>query len=135
MTGLPTRSAEYLRFLAWVVAIAAAVALLGYVPTQRLGGDTALPALFAGCVIGLAASAVGGLPIALARGKTPVERLPVVMGSMLLRLVTAVALGAAAALSGRFARSSLLLWIVISYVALLVVDTRYALSAGKNLER
>lgn len=134
MTGLPTRSAGYLRFLAWVVAVAAVAALLGYLPTRRLGGEAALPALFAGCVIGIAASALGGVPIALAQGKTPAERLPLVLGAMVLRLLAAVVLGAAALLTGRFARSPLLLWIVISYVALLVVDTRYALSAGKNVE-
>jgi hypothetical protein len=132
MTDLPTRTAGYLRFLAWVVAVAAVVALLGVVPTRRLAGDGALPALLAGCVIGIVASALGGIPIALAHGKPAAARMPAVMAAMLLRLVMAVALGAVAALSGRFARGPLLIWIVITYVALLVIDTRYALRAGEG---
>jgi hypothetical protein len=127
MTDSPTRTAGYLRFLAWVVAVSAVVALLGYLPTRRLAGDGALPALLAGCAVGIVASALGGVPIALAKGKPAAARMPAVMAAMLLRLVVAMALGVAAALSGQFARGPLLLWITISYVALLVVDTRYAL--------
>jgi hypothetical protein len=127
MTQPPTRAAGYLRFLAWVVAVTAIVALLGVLPTRRLGGDGALPALFAGCVIGILASALGGIPLALAAGKPAAARMPAVLGAMLLRLTAVAAFGAAAVLSGRFARGPLLLWIAISYAALLVVDTRYAL--------
>jgi hypothetical protein len=127
MTGPPTRTAGYLRFLAWVVAVAAVVALLGFLPTRRLAGDAALPALLAGCVIGILASALGGVPVALSHGMPATARMPAVMASMLVRLVAAVALGAAAVLSGQFPRGPLLIWVAITYMALLVVDTRYAL--------
>jgi hypothetical protein len=132
MSGFPTRTAGYLRFLAWVLAVTAVVALIGYLPTRRLAGDGALPALFAGCVIGVLASALGGVPVALSQGKPPAKRLPAVMGAMLLRLAAAVALGSAAALSGRFPQNPLLLWITISYVVLLIVDTRYAVGGQGN---
>jgi hypothetical protein len=127
MTQPPTRAAGYLRFLAWVVAVTAVVALLGVLPTRRLGGSGALPALLAGCTIGIVGSALGGVPLALAAGKPAAARIPAVLGAMLLRLAAVAALGTAAVLSGRFARGPLLLWIAISYAALLVVDTRYAL--------
>src|SRR4051812_7881354 len=120
MSGFPTRTAGYLRFLAWVVAVTAVVAALGYLPTRRLGGDAALPTLFVGCVIGVLASALGGVPIALSQGKPPAERLSSVLFAMLLRLAAAVALGSVAALSGRFPLNVLLLWITISYVTLLI---------------
>jgi hypothetical protein len=132
MSGFPTRTAGYLRFLAWVLAVTAAVALLGYLPTRRMAGDGALPALFAGCAIGVLASALGGVPIALSQGKPPAERLSSVLFAMLVRLAAAVALGSLAALSGRFPQNPLLLWITISYVVLLVVDTRYAVVGGKG---
>ena len=61
-------AAEYLRFLGWAVAVGAAAALLGYAPTRRLGGEGALPAMVAGCAIGVIASAVGALPVADSRG-------------------------------------------------------------------
>ncbi len=58
------QSREYLRFLGWAVVVGVALALLGYVPTRRLGGEGALPAMVAGCVIGVIASAVGATAIA-----------------------------------------------------------------------
>lgn len=132
MSGFPTRTAGYLRFLAWVLAVTAVVALLGILPTRRMAGDGALPALFAGCVIGVLASALGGVPIALSQGKPPAERVSSVLFAMLVRLAAVVALGSVAALSGRFAQNPLLLWIAISYVALLAVDTRYAVAGQGN---
>ena len=48
------------------------------------------------------------------------------------RLLAVVALGAAAVLSGWFARVPLLLWIAASYAALLGVDAWYALRAARD---
>lgn len=131
MTDARPPAAEYLRFLAWVAGAAVLIALVGALPTRRLGGEEAIPAMIAGCVIGVLASAAGGIPIALGRktaetAADPAEKLKVMMLSMALRLVVVVALGAAASLSGEFERVPLLLWIAIGYVALLAVDTWYA---------
>jgi hypothetical protein len=118
----------YLRFLAWTVAVTAAVALLGVVPTRRLAGGDAIPALLAGCAIGILASALGALPVALARrDRPPAARAQTVLAAMALRLGAALVLALAAALSGWFARRPLLLWVAVSYLAQLVIDTRYAL--------
>jgi len=46
---------------------------------------------------------------------------------MVARLLTALALGLAAAATGRFATRPLALWTAISYLAQLVVDSRYAM--------
>jgi hypothetical protein len=128
MTEMPKRAGGgYLRFLAWVAAVSVLILLLGYVPTRHLGGSAAVPALFAGCLIGAVASALGGLVIALRRGAAPADRVNAVLISMLARLAAVVALGAAAVLSGQLDRKALLLWITISYSALLVVDTWYAM--------
>ena len=126
MTASRPPAAEYLRFLAWSVAVAAGVALLGYVPTRQLGGAGALRAMVAGCALGVVASAVGAVPIALARAGTPSDRLTAMLASMGLRLLVLFALGFAAVLSGWFERRPLLIWIGIGYLAQLVVDTRYA---------
>ena len=137
MTGRPTPTAEYLRFVAWVVAVAAVVALLGYLPTRRLGGEGAIPALLAGCAIGALASVLGGLPTALIRGGTPAELVTRLGASTAIRLAAVVILGAVAFLSGWVPLVPLLLWIAISYVALLGVDVWYALRSqgtGKNVE-
>ena len=133
-TGMP----GYFRFLAWVAAVTALIIAVGYVPTRHLGGPGAVPALIAGCLIGALGSALGGLVVALRRGGTPADRLNSVMSAtlaMLARLAAVFVLGAAAVLSGRMERTALLLWIAISYVALLVVDTMSALREGTNGRR
>ena len=116
----------YLRFLVWAVAISIAAALLGYVPTRRLGGDGALPAMAAGIAVGVIASAVGALPILLARrsgaAPSPVQGLL----STAIRLAALVVLGVSAALSGVFETRPLIVWIALGYVAQLALDVRYA---------
>jgi hypothetical protein len=127
MSGARTPAAEYLRFLACAFAAIVLVAGLGLVPTRRLGGAEALASMLAGCGVGWAASALGGIPVALSRGRAlnPAARLQAMLASMGLRFAAVLALGAAAAFSG-FSLKPLLLWIAISYMALLAVDTWYA---------
>ncbi len=129
MTGRSPSAGGYLRFLAWVVAVTAALALVGWVPTRRLGGEEAIPAMLAGCAVGILASALGGVPIALVRGGQT-ARTQALLLSMAIRLGAVVILAVAAVLSGWFLRAPLLLWVAISYVVQLVVDTRYALQAS-----
>ena len=128
MSDTRTPAAEYLRFLAWGLAATVAAALLGFVPTRRLGGEEALRSMIAGCLVGWLASALGGIPVALGRGKAaePAARLQAMLASMGLRFGVVLALGAAAAFSGGFGLKPLLLWIAISYMVLLLIDTWYA---------
>jgi hypothetical protein len=118
----------YLRFLAWAVVVAAAVALLGWLPTLRLGGDGAVRAMLAGCAVSVVASAVGAIPVALSRGAAPTVRMQAFLMAMGLRFGVVVILGLATVLSGLFDRAPFLIWVAVSYAAQLVVDTRYALA-------
>jgi hypothetical protein len=131
MTGAPGRGAawQYARFLATAVAVAAAVAAAGYLPTLRLGGAAAVRALLAASAVAVTASAAGGVPIALA-GPRPASRPQAALLAMAVRLLTVAGLGMAAAASGRFAVRPLAIWTVISYLAQLVVDSRYAMLAA-----
>jgi hypothetical protein len=126
MTAARSPAAEYLRFLGWAAGAGVAFCLLGYAPTRRLGGEEAVSAMIAGCVIGVLASAVGAVPVALGRRPdakpAPLEGMLV---SMALRFATVLALGLAAGLSGWFESRSLLLWIGLAYVAQLPLDVRY----------
>jgi hypothetical protein len=121
----------YLRFLATALVVAAAAAAIGCLPTLRLGGAAAIPALLAGCAVAVIASAIGGVPIAWSewRGLEPLQRSQAVLLATALRLLTAVALGLAALASGRFAARPLAAWIAIGYLAQLAVDSRYAMRA------
>jgi hypothetical protein len=49
---------------------------------------------------------------------------------MAVRLGVVLALGLAAALSGWFERRPLLIWIAVSHLALLAVDTRFMLKSS-----
>jgi hypothetical protein len=75
------------------------------------------------------------LPFALARrggaGPAPARALL----AAALRLLAVLALGLAAALSGRFATAPLLVWLAASYVLLLVPETRYALKASGDAKK
>jgi hypothetical protein len=132
MTGARPRTAAYLRFLAWTVALAVAIALLGYLPTKRWGGEGAVRAMLAGCGVGVVASALGGVPVLLwsgAGGASGARGATGVLAAMAVRFAAALALALAGALSGMFERGPFLLWVAISYMALLTVDTRYALGS------
>lgn len=127
MTAARSPAAEYLRFSGWALAAATAAALLGYLPTLRLGGRGAIPAMIAGCAVGFLASLAGGVPVALGRrSPQPMVRSQAATAAMAVRFGVVLALGLAAALSGLFERGPLLVWIAVSYLALLVVDTWYA---------
>lgn len=124
--GSPADGREYLGFLARALAVIAGLLVLGYVPTVRLAGDGAVPAMLAGCGLSLVASLAGTVPIVLARQRTALEAMPSVIGSITLRIALVLALATAAALSGWFVNKPLLLWVAISHVGLLVVDTHFA---------
>jgi CDP-diglyceride synthetase len=126
-----SRTARYLRFLVWVIVVSAVVAALGYAPTRRLAGADGIPAMLAGCLIGALASLAGALPVVFGRGPaSPAAQLQATLLSMAVRFGVVLALGLAVALSGWFERGSLLIWIAISYLALLVVDTRFMLKSS-----
>lgn len=127
-----TAANGYLRFLAWAAAVTVAVGAIGWWPTRRLAGDDGIPALVVGCLIGLLSSALGGLPVALIRDRSPASQVVASMGGMGVRLLAVAVLGAVAVLSGWFARVPLLLWIAVSYAALLGVDAWYALRAAQG---
>lgn len=125
-------AARYLRFVAAALAAAGLLVLIGYWPTQRLAGSDALGAMFAGCAVSFLASVVGGLPLCFRReGSIPIFTAFVSMG---LRLLAVVVLGTVAALSGFFPLRPLLLWLAIAYVALLAVDTVYAVGKTQPSE-
>jgi len=128
MTAARSPAAEVLRFLLWAVAVGVALAVLGYAPTRRLGGEGALPAMAAGIVIGIAASAVGAVPVALARRPgSQTAPLQGMLVSLAARLAAVVVLGLAVGLAGWFETRPLLLWIGLGYVAQLPLDVRYML--------
>lgn len=122
--------ARYLRFVALVVTVAGALGLVGYPATLRLGPPGGVTAMGVALGISVIASALGGVPLLLLAASTPAQRLNLVLGAMLVRLLAALLLGVAAALSGWLTTGPLLIWLAVSYLVLLAVDTAYAVSAA-----
>jgi hypothetical protein len=119
-----------LRLALLVVVVAACLAGLGYVPTKRLAGDAGLAGMVAGCAASVLASLGAGLVAVQGVGADAAGRLKIVLASMLVRFGLALVLALAMVLSGYFERTPLLIWLAISYMALLVIDTWFLLGTG-----
>lgn len=115
------------RYLGLMVMVTAALLLLGYAPTRRLGGEEAVPAMLVGCAISVVASVVGTLPVFLARNRPHLEAWTAAMVAMAVRLGIAIVLGVALALSGVFATKPLLIWVAVGHAAFLVPDTLFSI--------
>lgn len=121
--------------LAWhalfLMLIVAVLAGIGFAPTQRLGGPGAVTGMLAGCGISTAAGLCGMAVVLLLAGRRtavqPADRLAVTVAPMALRFVLAVLAGMGAALAGVGEPKSLLVWLSISYMALLPVETSFAI--------
>ena len=117
-----------IRFLGAEVLIAAALCAIGWMPTQRLAGSEALPAMIAGCGISLVSAALAGWLTSMTDGATPEGRMRRGMVAMFARLGIVIALSVAAVLSGEFAQRPLLFWMATTYMALLPLEVRLAIS-------
>ncbi len=117
------------RFASFVLlssGVALALSAVGFLPTRKLAGDSGLIGMAAGCGVSLLASWLGAVPIVMAsRGDAKALGL-VVMGSMAIRFLVVLVGTLVLALGTDVAKTPFLLWIGISYVVLLVVDTRFA---------
>jgi hypothetical protein len=119
---------EFLGFCGWVLGAGLVLGALGYLPTRRFAGEGAVAAMFGALAAVTLGSIIGGLPILLARRRGAAKP-GVVMSSMLVRLVAVVLLAAALALGLDLPTGPFLVWLALSYLLLLVVDTRYAMAA------
>ena len=130
MTPRPLRL--YARFLVLILAAAGVVAALGYLPTRRLAGTEGVVAMLGGCAVTMIASMIGAVSIAVAARRPSGVTPQVIMVATSVRLVVVLVLGGAAVLSGLFERGPLLIWVALSYLAQLAVDTWLAVKALKN---
>lgn len=124
-----TGQGRYVRFLGLAVLVEIALIAIGWLPTRRLAGDGAVPAMLAGCAIGLVAAGLAGGVIVATAPATPNARMQTAFLAMVVRLIVAAMLGIAAALSGEVERMPLLFWLAVSYVALLPLEVKLAIES------
>lgn len=115
------------RFVAGVLGASALLALVGYLPAQKLGGEAGVTAMLGAIAAAALGSLIGGLPVVVARvAGTPGPQ--VVMISMTVRLIAVALIAALIALSLDLEMTPFLLWLAIAYLLLLVIDTLFAMS-------
>jgi hypothetical protein len=122
------RGVRYARFLGLAIVAVVALLAVGYLPTRRLAGDAAVPAMAAGCLVSLVSAAMAALVLVAMPADTPTARMQRASLAMTVRLAVVVLLGAAAVFSGGLARAPLLFWLAASYVALLPFEVRLAIT-------
>ena len=127
MTTTRTAASRYARFLGLSVAIVLVMCAAGFLPTRRFAGTAGVPAMFAGCAIGLMSAALAGLFLVTVSAETPDAQMKRSFLAMVVRLAVVVVFGAAATLSGLLATQPLLLWVAIAYMALLPLEVRLAI--------
>lgn len=129
-------TAAYLRFLLGALGATLLVAAAGALPTRNLAGEGSLEAMAVGCAVTLAASAIGAVPLVRASRKPEPQALVLgVMVAVGVRLGLVLAAALALLSGGWFPRRPLLIWIAISYLAVLVVETRFAVSGIARASR
>ncbi|MGH9465249.1 MAG: hypothetical protein ACRD0X_06345 [Thermoanaerobaculia bacterium] len=123
----------HLRFTGLLIGVAAALAVVGYLPTHRRGGAQAIQAMWQAVGLNVVASSLAALPITIARIRPRRESLiTVLMGSLALRMVLVAALAVVALLAGQPAERPFLLWVAVGYLVLLPLDTLYAQRHARN---
>ena len=118
------REAGFFRFVLWAFAGSIGLASVGYFPTLRLGGRSAVIAMCAGCAVSFTASVVGALP--LVRRKPRDEATMAALTAVGIRFGVALIGGIVLALATTLDQTPLLIWLAVSHLALAILDTRFA---------
>jgi hypothetical protein len=123
-------AAVYLRFVAGALGTILAVALVGFLPTRALAGTAGLIAMSAACTVTLVASAVAAVPLArmATRGDPRLQPAGILL-ALGARFGLVLAAVVPVLLMKWFARDPFLLWIALSYLAVLVVETRFTIAS------
>ncbi|MFQ5495286.1 MAG: hypothetical protein ACE5EX_07870 [Phycisphaerae bacterium] len=133
MTATPGRfPACYLRLIGGALAVALLLCGIGYFPTVRLAGPGAVRSLAVGCGVSWLASCVGAIPVARMLTGQSDQPATAILASTGLRFVAVLAGVVPLTLSGWFQRNVFVLWVGISYLVLLLVDTILAVNLSRR---
>ena len=105
------------------VLVVVLVAAVGYVPTSRMSGGEGVIGMFVGCGIGLVSNWIGLAATAGSFRGDPTRRPLAVLLGTTIRFLAVLVFAVAGALSGMFSATPLFVWIAISYLTVLFVDT------------
>lgn len=124
----------YAVFVGIGLATVLSVAAIGYYPTERHGADGGARAMLVGCGVSWIASCIGAIPTAVALSSRPKQAGTAILASTMVRFVTAIVLVVPLILSGWFDRTVLVLFVAVSYLMMLLVDTMLAVRMIRRAE-
>lgn len=125
----------YAKLVGTAFAVVFILAGIGYWPTVRLSGGEGAVAMVAGCLISWASSCAGAVPLALVPAKPSAEQAGSVLVATGVRFVVVLLLVVPMVLSGWFDRAVLAIWVAISYLLLLVVDSAFTVHLLKRMSQ
>ena len=126
MIAVPARSPFWVRFVQPALAGLASLVVVGIVGgmiTFRLAGSGGLTAMFAAAGGVLICNWIGLLPPLLGHGQPPQQQFTMMMLGMAIRFLGVLLLVVPVALLDWFERTPFLLWVAISYLAMLGGET------------
>jgi uncharacterized membrane protein len=113
----------FLKFAGMNLGLAIVLVSLGYFPTLRMIGDQAIFSMFCGIAVTMLATLVGMVPVLMASQMAPQDRLQAIMMGMAIRLALLVLLSGSLVLSGVVIYRAMLIWVAVSFLFFLLVDT------------
>ena len=116
------------------LATALVIAAIGYYPTERHAADGGAVAMLVGCSVSWIASCIGALPTAAALSSRPKQAATAILASTMVRFITALVLVVPLVLSGWLEKTVLVLFVAVSYLMMLLVDTLLAVRMIRRAE-
>lgn len=102
------------------------IAAIGYFPTMRVASREGVVAMLAGCGVSFVASCAGSACVVYAVSGPISKRGLGVLTSTGVRFLTVLALVVPLVFSGLLHRKVFVLWVAVSYLVLLMIDTAWA---------
>jgi len=123
---------RYVKFVGMSFAVAVVLVLVGFFPTRNLAGATGLVGMVAACGLSLLGSWLGAVPTTMvAAGDRPAVA-TAALGAMAIRFVVVLFGALAVVLGTPVERPPFLIWVGISYLVLLLVDTLVVVRIGQS---
>ena len=122
---------EYARLAAISGLCAVGLAVAGYFPTRAMAGDHSLVGMAVGIGVSLFAALIGAIPICMAASQSPTKGPTAVLAGTAVRFILVLGAVVPISFSGLVHRKAFIVWVVISYLVLLLLDTLMAVSSLK----
>jgi hypothetical protein len=133
--GRPLLLAAGARLALTSLAVAAALALIGYWPTSSTAGSAGVTAMLVGIGVSLVGAWIGTAPVLAYLRKPPREHANGILLGLGTRFAATLGLALAACFVGDISRTPLLLWVAISQFVILMIDVVGMVSLLKRVAK